>query len=720
MLVALLGDVLITGHFTLMSPWVFVALIVVAFSFLLHEFSIARRRMELMSLQARQLKNAGARLQQSLATAAAMNARLNQSEARYKGLVDAQGDAILRRTPDSRLTYGNDAFFTLFGLKPERAIGQPFAPELHYVSHEANCGSFASLEAGRACVRYDQHVETAYGWRWIAWEDFAVRDHRGQILEVQSVGRDITERKALEEAITIARDKAEAASRAKSGFLATMSHEIRTPMNGVLGMARLLLETELRAEQRTYVEAISQSGESLLALIGEILDFSKIESGTFTLEDDEVELRQLVEGVVELSGPRAHDKDIELIAVLDADVPEVVRSDSVRLRQVLTNLVGNAVKFTEKGGVQIHAHLIEARERRFVRFEVSDTGVGVPIAKRDEIFNEFVQADSTHARKFGGTGLGLAISRKLVEAMGGEIGIESVPGGGSQFWFTIPSVVVRPAPVALAAPLNGMRVAIVTRNAVLRAGLTEQIVSAGGTVDPANGSAILRPNIILVDAGTGADSNPPPEPDRDVPTVVLVTSAARTSLPQLKRMGFAGYLVKPVRQASLIEQLTQRPGSMHVDARAAAPVPGGANRAANARPVPRGLKILLAEDNAINALLTRELLRRRGHTVSEVTSGDAAVRAMETGSFDLLLTDIHMPGMDGIEAAEAIRAHETKTGRRRTPIIALTADALETGMRACKDAGMDGFLTKPIEPTQLDEMLIILFPAAAPLSNAAA
>jgi CheY-like chemotaxis protein len=265
-----------------------------------------------------------------------------------------------------------------------------------------------------------------------------------------------------------------------------------------------------------------------------------------------------------------------------------------------------------------------------------------------------------------------------------------------------------------------MRVAIVTRNAVLRAGLTEQIVSAGGTVDPANGSAILRPNIILVDAGTGADSNPPPEPDRDVPTVVLVTSAARTSLPQLKRMGFAGYLVKPVRQASLIEQLTQRPGSMHVDARAAAPVPGSADRAANARPVPRGLKILLAEDNAINALLTRELLRRRGHTVSEVTSGDAAVRAMETGSFDLLLTDIHMPGMDGIEAAEAIRAHETKTGRRRTPIIALTADALETGMRACKDAGMDGFLTKPIEPTQLDEMLIILFPAAAPLSNAAA
>ena len=709
MLVALLGDVLITGHFTLMSPWVFVALVVVAFAFLLHEFAGARRRNELLIIQARQLKSAGARLQQSLATAAAMNARLNQSEARYKGLVDAQGDAILRRTPDSRLTYGNDAFFKLFGLKPERAIGQPFAPQLHFDSHEASFGSFASLQAGRACVRYDQHVKTAYGWRWISWEDFAVRDHSGTIIEVQSVGRDVTERKALEEGITVARDKAEAASRAKSGFLATMSHEIRTPMNGVLGMARLLLETDLRAEQRTYAEAISQSGEALLALIGEILDFSKIESGTFTLEDDEVDLRPLVEGVVELSGPRAHDKDIEIIAVLDADVPEVIRADSVRLRQILTNLVGNAVKFTEKGGVQIHGHVVEANERRYLRFEVSDTGVGVPLEKRDEIFNEFVQADSSHARKFGGTGLGLAISRKLVEAMGGEIGIEEAEGGGSQFWFTIPAVVVRPAPVALAAPLHGMRVAIVTRNGVLRAGLTEQIVAAGGSVDSAG-----SPDVILVDAGTGMDSNPPPEPDGTVPTIVMITSAARTSLPQLKRMGFAGYLVKPVRQASLIEQLTQRPSAQSASSDARAPAP-----AAN-RPVPTGLAILLAEDNAINALLTRELLRRRGHKVTEVASGDAAVRAMEKNTFDLLLTDIHMPGMDGIEAAAAIRAHETRTGRRRTPIVALTADALETGMRACKDAGMDGFLTKPIEPTQLDEMLIILFPTATTPRIAAA
>src|SRR5579864_1556488 len=402
MLVALLGDVLITGRFTLTAPWVFAALAAVVLSFLLHEFVGARQRLDLLRKQAVEMRLASTRLQQSLDSAAAMNVKLNHSEARYKGLVDAQGDAIFRRTPDGRLTYGNDAFYKMFGLKAQHSVGQIFAPESRPDRTPEFC-SFAALEAGETRVRYDQHLRTVFGWRWISWEDFAVRDSRGTVVEVQSVGRDITERKALEDAIAVARDKAEAGSRAKSGFLAVMSHEIRTPMNGVLGMARLLLETELRAEQRTYVEAISQSGESLLALIGDILDFSKIESGTFTLDDDEVDLRQLVEGVVELACPRAHDKDIELVAVAQAQVPSAVRCDGVRLRQVLTNLVGNAVKFTEKGGVRIDVGVVEAHERHFVRFDVSDTGVGVPIAKRDEIFNEFVQADSRHARKFGGT-----------------------------------------------------------------------------------------------------------------------------------------------------------------------------------------------------------------------------------------------------------------------------------------------------------------------------
>jgi len=353
------GDVVLHNRFTLMAPGLFAVLVAIMIGFLLHEFVAARQKTELLDRQAAQLKSASGRLEQSLAAAAAFNARLNQSEARYRALVDAQGDAIFRRAPDSRLTYGNDAFLKLFGLDPKRALGKPFAPELHPASRAAHFGSFAGLENGSARACYDQHVRTAYGWRWIAWEDYAVRDAQGRLIEVQSVGRDITERKALEDAIVEARDKAEAGSRAKSGFLATMSHEIRTPMNGVLGMARLLLETELRPEQRTYVDAISQSGESLLTLIGDILDFSKIESGTFTPEEDEVELRPLIEGVVELCCPRAHGKNIELVAVVDPAVPLVVRSDNVRLRQIITNLVGNAVKFTERGGVELSVRVAE-------------------------------------------------------------------------------------------------------------------------------------------------------------------------------------------------------------------------------------------------------------------------------------------------------------------------------------------------------------------------
>ena len=312
----------------------------------------ARRRAHTLQNSTTELRSLTEKLEASLATVSAINARLHESEVRYKGLVDAQGDAIFRRSPDSRLSYANDAFFKLFGLQPQTAIGHPFAPELHPDSRAPLFGSFAGLESGRARVRYDQHVRTAYGWRWIAWEDYAVRDASGRLIEIQSVGRDVTERKALEDALTEARDKAEAASRAKSGFLATMSHEIRTPMNGVLGMARLLMETKLQPEQRTYAEAIQQSGVALLSLIEDILDFSKIESGTVTLEEDEIEPRQIVEGVVELLSPRAHAKGIELVVVISPDAPELIRIDGIRLRQVLTNLVGNAVKFTEKGGVQ--------------------------------------------------------------------------------------------------------------------------------------------------------------------------------------------------------------------------------------------------------------------------------------------------------------------------------------------------------------------------------
>jgi PAS domain S-box-containing protein len=708
-LLVALGSAVLHDLFALAELVAFVILVAIGFSFLVHDAVQARQRIESLERQAGHFKSTSARLEQSLTAAAAANARLIQSEARYRGFVDAQGDAVLRRAPDGRLNYGNEAFFRLFGLNPQRALGHHFAPELHPTSSTPLFGGFAGLETGRGRVRYDQHIRTAYGWRWIAWEDYAVRDAHGGLIEVQSVGRDITERKALEDAIAEARDKAEAGSRAKSGFLATMSHEIRTPMNGVLGMARLLRETNLRPEQQTYVDAISQSGEALLTLIGKILDFSKIESGSFTLDEDEVGLRPLVEGVVELACPRAHDKDIELVAAVAPDVPEVLQADGVRLRQILTNLVGNAVKFTERGGVEVQVRLEQRHDHPFIRFEVRDTGPGVPADKRDEIFREFVQAAPSHARKFGGSGLGLAISKKLVEAMGGEIGVGETAGGGSLFWFTIPANVLKPAPAARTALLNGFRVGVVTRNDVLREGLAAQVHAAGGTVlDPADDA---RPDVILVDTGSGAEPSLPAPPEAGTPALVLITPGARAQLSAMREMGFAGYLVKPVREVTLIERVRELNSE-------STPAPPSGARPHVEPSFKRSLRILLVEDNPISALLTREMLRRRGHRLVEVTTGEAAVKAVEAADFDIVLTDIHLPGMDGIEATRAIRDFETANGARRTPIVALTADALETGRRACKDAGMDGFLTKPIEPAQLDEMFNIFFPSAEPLQAA--
>ncbi|HEX4272681.1 MAG TPA: ATP-binding protein, partial [Rhizomicrobium sp.] len=537
MLVAALGDVVIFGRLTIVTPFSFGALLAVALAYLLNNLLASRERGEILSHQTAQLKTVAGRLEASLKNAAAINARLNQSEARYKGLVDAQGDAIFRRDASSRLTYGNDAFFKLFGIMPGRAIGYPFAPEPHPESRAPLFGSF--LEQGRTRARYDQHVKTADGYRWIAWEDFAVRDSHGRLVEVQSVGRDITDRKLLEDALVEARDSAEEASRAKSGFLATMSHEIRTPMNGVLGMARLLIETELRPEQRTYAEAITQSGEALLTLIGDILDFSKIEAGMLHLDEDEVDLRNMICAVVELLCARGHAKGVELTAIVAPDVPQTVRGDEGRLRQVITNLVGNAVKFTEKGGVCVEIKQLTIEGRGFLRFDVRDTGVGVPPAKRQEIFQEFVQADSSHARKFGGTGLGLAISKRLVDTMGGQIGVDAAPEGGSCFWFTLPAQMV--APVEIRRPLAGLRVAVMSKNRALREGLYLQIAAAGGIpADPKSAT-----DAVLIDAGTGNAPELTVHPDPTIPSLVLLTPNARGALEDMRDIGFTGYLVKP-------------------------------------------------------------------------------------------------------------------------------------------------------------------------------
>lgn len=692
--VALL-DVYISGELTLIDPRLLGGLAILGTGFLLFGVITTHDRAEHLESRTDRLTTLTNELESFIEALEAANKRLHASEARYKGLVNSQGDVILRRTPDGRVTYANDAFSRLFGIRVDRVIGRAFRPECHPDSPPAPRGHAASADR----VSYDQRVKTVSGYRWVAWEDYAVHDLDGRLVEVQSVGRDVSERKSLEAALTEARDRAQSANRAKSHFLATMSHEIRTPMNGVLGMARLLLETDLAPDQKSYAEAISQSGHSLLSLIEDILDFSKIESGNLVLDKGQFELRPLIEGVAELLATRAHAKKIDLVTVISESVPEKIQGDAVRVRQVLTNLVGNAIKFTEKGGVLVAAAM-EGTNNNILRLSVRDTGIGVPKEKHAQIFEEFVQADSSHGRRFEGSGLGLTISKRLVHAMGGNIGIVDGESGGSIFWITLP--LSEPAPPAQAVALSGKKVAIVSQSEILSEGLRRQLQASGAEVLEARSKEELcgaPVEVLIVDAGWVEAAEIPDISDLGRPAHILLPPGHRATMSALRGKGYHGYLTKPMRQASLETRIMKESS---IDEPAPRPI-------ASKPPVRRydgaGLSVLLAEDNPVNALLARELLRRRGHEVEHVSTGTDAVQACAQRRFDIVIMDLHMPGLDGIEATRQIRAAELENGTPQVPIFALTADALETGRKACQEAGMNGFLTKPVDPAALEAVL---------------
>ena len=518
---------------------------------------------------------------------------------------------------------------------------------------------------------------------------------------IASLDADIAERRARERTLVAARDKAEEANRAKSRFLATMSHEIRTPMNGVLGMARLLLETPLAADQKTYADAISQSGLGLMSLIENILDFSKIESGTFAIENGDVALRPLLEGVVELLATRAHAKGIDIIAAVAADVPATVRTDAIVLRQVLTNLIGNAIKFTERGGVLVSASIEPRPEGSFLRLCVRDTGVGVAEEKRVHIFEEFVQADSSRARRFEGTGLGLAISKRLVQALGGEIGVTPAADRGSLFWLRLRLDEISAQRASPA--LSGKRIAVFSESSILNGGLKLQLEAAGAIAvechDPATLSHLAQNCDALILAPSADDSETLPNVRAlGIPALALLPPQHRLDPTAMREEGIVASLTKPVRQLSLEARIIAALAG-ETEFEIAKPTLAAEQRAM------RPLSVLVAEDNPVNALLIRELLRRRGHRVHVVTTGEAAIDTCRAANFDVVLMDLHMPGLDGIEAARRIRAAENSGGSCAVPIFALTANALDTGRRACLEAGMDGFLTKPVDPAELDAVL---------------
>jgi PAS domain S-box-containing protein len=631
------------------------------------------------------------------------NWELKESQERARGFLEAQGDLIVRRDGEGRITYANDAFCALAGCARDALIGAGYLPEV--------IEQGATALAGDGTRSHDQKIATAEGPRWIAWREVTVRTGAGA--EVQSVGRDVTDRAQAERALAGARDQAEAASRAKSRFVAMVSHEIRTPLNGILGMSDLLLDTALTPEQLTYTRAVKTSGETLLALIEQILDFSKIEAGRLDLEAQPFDIALLVEETVELIAPRAQAKDLAVASHVADDVPRQVMGDAARLRQVLLNLAGNAVKFTDQGGLSI---VVErgAKPDEIV-IAVRDTGIGIAPQEQERIFHEFEQADRSAARTFLGTGLGLAISRRIIERMGGEVGVESAQGAGSIFRVTVALPPVTNQPEVVRPELGGTDVLIVAPTAIEAELLARRLSEWGArariaaNVDAAHTLLEERPyGALLVDHALGRAACAVLAAAPIAQRIVLVTPAARHDLPVLKAAGFTGYLVKPVRSASLAARLAATDQSFERSGDIADTVDQTSDHAPGG-----GLAILVAEDNEINALLARALLTRLGHRPTVASDGAAALAAWRAAQaagepFGLILMDVHMPGSDGIEATRRIRAAEAEHGTTRTPIIALTANALDEEREVCRVAGMDGFLTKPLDRERLKAALSAL------------
>jgi two-component system, sensor histidine kinase and response regulator len=553
-----------------------------------------------------------------------------------------------------------------------------------------------------------------------------LRDKNGRVTGLAGIGRDITHIKKAQEEMKQAREAAEAASRAKSEFLANMSHEIRTPLNGVIGMTELALETELTAEQREYLETVKMSGDSLLTVINDILDFSKIEAGKIDLEAIDFDLRETLESTLKTLALRADQKGLELLCEVAAEVPETVRGDSTRLRQVVTNLVGNAIKFTEAGEIALKVQVEEKRGKvMLLQFAVSDTGIGIPENKRTVIFDAFSQADSSTTRKYGGTGLGLAICARLVDMMGGKIWVESEVGKGSQFHFTLRLAVAdsKEVKIGTVAPpelLRHVRVLVVddnqTNRRILQGMLTRWQMCP---VCTDGGRAALQELVRAYEMGNPfglilTDMNMPhmngfqlieeirKKPQLSAATIMMLTSAGhRGDAARCQQLGVAAYLLKPIRQSELREAIARVLGAREADG--AIPLITRFSLH-DAREPGKALRVLLAEDNLVNQRLAVRLLEKRGHRVTVAATGLEALRALEKDAFDLVLMDVQMPEMDGLEATAVLREKEKSTGAHQA-VVALTAHAMKGDREKCIAGGMDGYLTKPIRPQELDQLL---------------
>ncbi|MGA2811514.1 MAG: response regulator [Candidatus Acidiferrum sp.] len=647
---------------------------------------------------------------------------LEVSELRFRAVFEGAGIGIaITELAKGKILAVNQAYQTMLGCTSEEMqSAEIFDQVTHPDDRAKGRQAFECLRAGRQ----DQvHMENRYVRRdsseVTASIDLSVlRDSHGMSQFVLGLATDVTQRKRAEAELQRAKESAEAASDAKSTFLANMSHEIRTPMNGILGMTELVLDTDLTVEQRESLGLVRLSAESLLSIINDILDFSKIEAGKFELESIPFDLRESLGETMKVLSFRTHQKGLELIYEVQPDVPEALLGDPGRIRQILINLIGNSIKFTDRGEIFVNVEeQSQGPATTFLHFAVKDTGIGIPTEKQDKIFEAFSQADGSMARKYGGTGLGLTICVRLVGMMGGRIWVESQPGSGSTFHFTVQlGVQDTPssrAPVFQPELLRDLHTLVVDDNFTNRRVLQGMLARWGMKPTAVDGArAALQaleiakstgrpfPLILLdgqmpeMDGFTFADRIKK-DPDLMGASIIMLTSAGRLGdAARCRELGISGYLVKPIRQGELLDsicQILQKSPTKSIESL----VTRHSLRESKSRS-----RVLLAEDNLVNRTLAVRLLEKRGYVVTVAGDGRAAVAAVEKESFDIVLMDVQMPDMDGFEATTAIRQREKSTGGH-IPIVAMTAHALKGDEDRCLSAGMDGYVSKPIRTHEL-------------------